>query len=211
MVPFIDDAHGFVREQGPLSKLLHNMIDDIIAMGPTIPVVDARAMANATIDLAASCLEPLSRQEVETKSGRNAVALVHIKTFIEQRLSDVELRPQTLIDEFGITRSTLYRLFEPLGGVSAYITHRKLHRAFRTMTDTLQPRQRISQLAFELGFSHPSAFTRAFKDLFGLSPTDVQTLAGQSKAREIQLMVSPELMKYLSPITSSSVFADAAQ
>ncbi len=207
MVPFIDDAHGFAREQGPLSHLLRGMMDDIIAMGPTIPAVDARAMANAIIDLAASCLEPLSRQQVETKSGRSAVALVHIKTFIEQHLLDTELRPQTLLDEFGITRSTLYRLFEPLGGVSAYITQRKLHRAFRTMTDTLQPRQRISQLAFEFGFSHPSAFTRAFKDFFGLSPTDVQMLAGQSKAREIQLMVSPDLMKYLSPIVSPSVFA----
>jgi len=207
MVPFIDDAHGFIREPGPLSNLLRGTMNSTMAMGPTIPVVDARAIANATIDLAASCLEPLSRQQVDTKSGRSTVSLVTIKTLIEQRLSDAELRPQTLLDEFGITRSTLYRLFEPLGGVSAYITERKLHRAFRIMTDTLQPRRRISQLALELGFSHPSAFTRAFKDFFGLSPTDVQMLAAQSKERDIQLMVSPELMKYLSPIVSPSVFA----
>jgi AraC-like DNA-binding protein len=207
MVPFIDDAHGFVRERGPLSRLLRGMMEDIMAMGPTIPVVDARAMAIATIDLAASCLEPLSRQQVETGSGRSTVSLVAIKTFIEQRLSDAELRPQTLLDEFGITRSTLYRLFEPLGGVSAYITQRKLHRAFRAMADTLRPRQRVSQMAFEFGFSHPSAFTRAFKETFGLSPTDVQMLATQSKERDVQLMVSPDLMKYLSPIVGPPVSA----
>lgn len=211
MVPFIDDAHGFIREPGPLSQLLRGMMENIMAMGPTIPVVDARAMANAIIDLAASCLEPLSHQQVETKSGRSAVSLVAIKTFIEQRLSDAELRPQTLIDEFSVTRSTLYRLFEPVGGVSAYITQRKLHRAFRIITDTLQPRRRISQLAFEFGFSHPSAFTRAFKDMFGLSPTDVQMLAAQSKERDVQLMVSPELMKYLSPIEPRSAFVEAAR
>lgn len=207
MVPFLDDAHGFIRERGPLARLLTGMMENIMAMGPTIPVVDARAMASAIIDLAAACLEPLSRQQVETKSGRSTVSLVAIKAFIEQRLSDNELRPQTLLDEFGITRSTLYRMFEPIGGVSGYITQRKLHRAFRSLTDTLQPRRRVSELAFEFGFSHPSAFTRAFKDFFGLSPTDVQSLAAQSKERDVQLMVSPELMKYLSPIAAPSTFA----
>jgi AraC-like DNA-binding protein len=210
MVPFIDDAHGFIRERGPLSHLLRSMMEDIMDMGPSIPVIDARAMASTIIDLAVSCLEPLSRQQVETSSGRSAISLVTIKTFIEQRLPDAELRPQTLLDEFGITRSTLYRLFEPLGGVSGYITQRRLHRAFRVMTDTLQPRRRISELAFELGFSQPSAFTRAFKEQFGLSPKDVQMLAAQSKEREIELMVSPDLMKYLSPITVPEIAAPSA-
>lgn len=211
MVPFLDDAHGFVREPGALSRLLCGMMQEIVALGPTMPVVDARAIAGATIQLAASCLEPLSRQQVETSSGRSTVSLVTIKEFIERRLSEPTLRPQTLLDEFGITRSTLYRLFESRGGVSAYITQRKLHHAFRLMTDTLQPRRRISQLASDLGFSHPSAFTRAFKELFGMSPKDVQTLAAQSKDGEIELMISPELMKYLEPIVSTSRQASAAQ
>ncbi|WP_163099763.1 helix-turn-helix transcriptional regulator, partial [Acinetobacter baumannii] len=91
---------------------------------------------------------------------------------------------QTLLDEFGITRSTLYRLFEPVGGVSTYITERRLHYAFRQIAGGVEPHQRISQLAFALGFSHPSAFTRAFKDFFGISPRDVRALATQSKMQE---------------------------
>lgn len=200
ILPFLEDAHGFVREEGPLSRVLRGMMEDIVIMGPTMPILDARAVAGATIQLVASCLEPLSLQQVETNSGRSTVSLVAIKAAVEQRLSDPELRPQTLLDEFGITRSTLYRLFESLGGVSAYITERRLHYAFRSMSDTLQPPKRISQLAFELGFSHPSAFTRAFKDLFGMSPRDVQALAVQSKERDVQLLSSPDLLQYFSPI-----------
>lgn len=203
MVPFLDDAHGFVRPKGAVSRMLRGMMEDVVAMGPTTSVIDARAIGTAIIQLAASCLEPLSRQQVETSAGRSTVSLVAVKAFIEQRLMDPELGLQTILDEFGITRSTLYRLFEPLGGVSAYITQRKLHCAFRQLADTLQPRRRISELAFELGFSHPSAFTRAFKDQFELSPKDVQTLATESKEREIQLMTSPDLMQYLSPILST--------
>ena len=200
MVPFLDDAHGFVRKKDALSHLLRGVMEDVVATGPAISIIDARAIATAIIQLAASCLEPLSRQHVDTTVGRNAVSLVQIKAFIEKQLPDPELRLQTLLDEFGIARSTLYRLFDPVGGVSAYITRRKLHHAFRLLSDTVGPRQRISKLAFDLGFSHPSAFTRAFKDQFGLSPKDVQALAAQSKEREVQLMTSPDIVAYLSPI-----------
>ncbi|HEY4344785.1 MAG TPA: helix-turn-helix domain-containing protein [Parvibaculum sp.] len=201
MVPFLDDAHGFVREPGPLSSVMLGMMEDVMAEGPAMPVVDAGGVAAAIIQLAAACLEPLSRQQVATSSGRNLVSLVLIKAAIERRLSDPDLRPQALLDEFAITRSTLYRLFEPLGGVSTYITERRLHYAFRRMADAVQPPFRISELAFELGFRHPSAFTRAFKDFFGMSPTEVRALAAQSKMQEMQLMASPGYLQYFSPIT----------
>lgn len=204
MVPFLDDAHGFIRGPDTLSQLLRGMMEEIATLAPTMPVVDARPIAGAIIQLAAACLEPLSRQQVDPNLGRSTVSLVSIKAFVERHLSDPTLRPQTLLEEFGITRSTLYRLFEPLGGVSAYINRRKLLYAFRLMTDTLQPPQRISQLAYNLGFSHPSAFTRAFKDVFGMLPKDVRALAVEAKEREIELMTSPDAMKYLKPIVGTA-------
>lgn len=203
ILPFLDDAHCFVRRRGPLTKVLLGMMEQVIAIGPSIPAVDARPIAAGIIQLTAACLDTQSRQQVETSSGSGTVSLVSIKAAIGRRLTDPELSPQTLLDEFGIARSTLYRLFEPLGGVSAYITARRLHYAFRLMADPRQSRQRISQLALKLGFSHSSAFTRAFKELFGVSPTEVRALAlaAQSKEPEIQLLVAPEVLRYLSPIT----------
>jgi AraC-like DNA-binding protein len=204
MVPFLNDAHGFVREQDALAKLLRGMLEDVVANGPTMPIVDARGVTGALLQLVAACLEPLSRKSVETGPGRSAVSLVAIKAFIEQRLLEPTLGPQTLLDAFGVTRSTLYRMFEPLGGVSAYIMQRKLSYAFRLLSDTLQPRRRISKLSTELGFSHPSAFTRAFKDTFGLSPKDVQALAEHSKEQDVQLLTSPEPLQYFKPIASAT-------
>jgi len=40
-------------------------------------------------------------------------------------MSDPVLGPQALLDKFGITRSTPYRLFEPSGGIAAYIAKRR--------------------------------------------------------------------------------------
>jgi AraC-like DNA-binding protein len=201
MVPLLDIAHGFVRPRDTVSDLLLRMLEGIAAAGPNIAVVDARGISGALLQLVATCLEPLSRQGVETSQGRRAVSPVAIKAFIEQHLFEPSLGPQALLDSFNVTRSTLYRMFEPPGGVSAYISQRKLNYAFRQLSDTLQPRLRISKLAIELGFSHPSAFTRAFKESFGLSPKDVQDLAEQSREQEVQLLTSPEPLQNLRPIS----------
>jgi len=206
MVPFLDAAHGFVRPRDALSNVLRGMLEGIEAAGPHIPVVDARGISAAVLQLVAACLEPLLRQTAE--AGRNTVSLVAIKAFIEQHLLEPALGPQALLGAFGITRSTLYRLFEPLGGVSAYIARRRLHRAFRLLSDTRQPRGRISQLASELGFSHPSAFTRAFKDAFGLSPKDVQALAEQSREQDVQLLISREPIRHLKPLAAVTAGRD---
>jgi len=199
LLPSLDGANGFVRPADALAKLLRTMMENIVALGPTMPVVDAPGVAEAILRLAAACLEPVSRQQAET--SRNTASLITIKAFIEEHLLDPALGPQTLIDAFGTTRSALYRLFEPLGGVTGYIAKRKLHHAFRLLSDTRQPHGRISTLAAELGFSHPSAFTRAFKDAFGLSPKAVQALAQQSRDQDVQLKISTEPMQYLTPIT----------
>lgn len=201
LVPFLDAAHGFVRPHDVLSRVLRSTLEHIVATGPDLSVVDARGLADALLQVVVACLEPLARQSAET--GRNTVSLVAIKAFIEQHLLEPSLGPQALLDAFGITRSTLYRLFASLGGVSTYIAQRRLHHAFRLLSDTRTPRGRISKLATEVGYRHASAFTRAFKDAFGLSPKHVQALAGQSRDQEVQLLNSPEPLRYLKPLGSA--------
>ena len=200
IVPFLNDAHCYVRPRGPLANVLIGVMDHVRMHGPSMPLADARAISESIIQLAASCLEPLSRQPGEASLNVGAVPVVAIKTAIERRLLEPQLSPQSLLEEFGITRSTLYRLFEPFGGVSAYITERRLHHALRLLADPLQPRRRISQLAFELGFSHASAFTRAFKDLFGVSPKEARALSAHALLRDTDLKASPEVLSLLSPI-----------
>jgi len=49
-----------------------------------------------------------------------------------------------------------------------------MHMAFQRITALDADRPRIKQLAQDLGFVHPSAFSRAFKKQFGLSPQEVR-------------------------------------
>jgi AraC-like DNA-binding protein len=193
-----------VLEPGALTRVLLGMMEECMAIGPAMTLAEARPIADAIIGVAVACLENLSREQLPANAGSGTASLAAMKGAIERRLTDAGLGPQTLLDEFAITRSTLYRAFEPLGGVSAYITERRLRYAFRRITDPAKPRLRISQLAFEFGFSHAPAFTRAFKAFFGMSPKDVRTLAAHPEINEVPFMVSPEALAYLRPIKPSA-------
>lgn len=197
-VPSVHRAHGFVRPDDALSRLLRSSMETIIANAATMTLVDARGVVDATLQLVAACLQPLSRQVTET--GSNTASLVALKAHIEERLLDANLGQQALLAAFGLTRSTLYRLFEPLGGVAAYITRRRLDYAFRRLSDTRLPHEPVSALAARLGFSHPSAFTRAFKDAFGLSPRQVQALRETARDHQYPLLISGEPMQHFRPL-----------
>ncbi|KIU43228.1 MULTISPECIES: helix-turn-helix domain-containing protein [Bradyrhizobium] len=202
LCPLLEIAHGLVLAPGALTRVLLGLMEGSMAIGPAMKQVEARPIADAIIQMVAACLETLSRDHVSANAGGGA-SLVAMKATIERRLAEPSLGPKTLLDEFGVTRSTLYRAFEPLGGVSAYIMERRLRYAFRRMTDPLMPRPRISQLAFEFGFSHPSAFTRAFKTYFGLSPKNVRALAVKPELDNVPFMASPEAQRYLRPIKAT--------
>nr|WP_299505847.1 helix-turn-helix domain-containing protein [uncultured Rhizobium sp.] len=200
VVPLLDSAHGFVVPRGALSTVLLATAEQVIALGPSLQSSEARPVADALILLVAAMLEAGTQPKPASGAAGRSVSLAVLKAAIERRLTDSSFGPQSLLDEFGMTRSTLYRAFEPLGGVSAYISERRLRYAFRQMTNPAQKDLRVSQLAFELGFSHASAFNRSFKALFGLTPKDIRTLAVRPEGEDLPFMVSPAALPYIHPI-----------
>jgi AraC-like DNA-binding protein len=198
--PLVDSAHGFVVPSGALSKVLLGTAEQVIALGASMQSSEARPIADALIMLVIACLEADLQPKPVPGAAAGAASLALLKAAIERRLLDTDLGPQSLLDEFGMTRSTLYRAFEPLGGVRAYISDRRLRYAFRQMTKPAQTNLRVSQLAFQLGFAHSSAFTRSFKALFGLTPKDILTLAIRPEGEDIPFMISPAAIPYIHPL-----------
>ncbi|MHC2089024.1 helix-turn-helix transcriptional regulator [Methylobacterium sp. CM6244] len=77
----------------------------------------------------------------------------------------------TLITQFGLSRATLYRLFEHEGGVASYIRERRLLRAMKLL-GAAGGRPRISSVAYATGFSDEKTFSRAFRRRFGFLPSE---------------------------------------
>jgi hypothetical protein len=78
----------------------------------------------------AACFRPTAESLERTRAPIAVATTSHIKRYIEQHLASPELSPASICAAFGLSRATLYRLFEPLGGIASSIRERRLARTY---------------------------------------------------------------------------------
>jgi AraC-like DNA-binding protein len=99
-----------------------------------------------------------------------------LRDIIDRNLGSWNLHAGRLCKLAEISRSNLYRMFEPYGGVVRYIQRQRLRRAHNLLSDP-GCTQKISQIASDCCFPDSSTFSRAFRHEFGYSPTDLRRRA----------------------------------
>lgn len=114
---------------------------------------------------------------------RNTLAI--IKKFIGKSLGLESLDVVLIGHQFGMSRSSVYRLFESYGGLANYIRRCRLMQAFSLLVlPPTQRRLRILDIAIECGFSSDMVFTRAFRKMFSMTPSMVRSM-GELQAPEL--------------------------
>ena len=100
------------------------------------------------------------------------IFLTKFRDFIEKNLSDSDLSVETIGAELGLSRVQLYRKIKALTGLSPVELLRtaRLQKGRQLLERTDKT---ISEIAYEVGFTAPSYFTKCFKDEFGISPSDL--------------------------------------
>ncbi|MET0385698.1 MAG: AraC family transcriptional regulator ligand-binding domain-containing protein [Polyangiales bacterium] len=93
-----------------------------------------------------------------------------VRAAIEQLLSDGEPAPATVAKRMGVSERTLRRQLQHEGvTLRALVDDTRRELAVRLL---VQATVNITEIAYLLGFSEPSAFTRAFKRWHGCSPRE---------------------------------------
>jgi AraC-like DNA-binding protein len=82
-------------------------------------------------------------------------------------------------------------MFEGLGGVSGYITERRLVRVSHDLSRPGADRERIGTIAERWGFGNDAAFSRTFRRRFGLSPREHRSAARAERSQETETRARP--------------------
>lgn len=100
--------------------------------------------------------------------------LVHFKDVVEAHLSNSDISVDDLAAEMNLSRVQLYRKVKSITGASPIELLRtaRLNKAYQLLLTT---DKNISEVAYGVGFTAPSYFTKCFKEEFGVSPSDLQT------------------------------------
>jgi AraC family transcriptional regulator len=93
--------------------------------------------------------------------------------FIETRFRDNDLSLEAMAEHAGVSRSHLSRVFPVVTGqqLSSYLRGRRLTEAARELANGAPD---ILNVALDSGYGSHEAFTRAFREQFGLTPDDVR-------------------------------------
>lgn len=164
--------HGMVLDANRAGLLIEHLTA-VTRWFPQLLPQTLPGITRATIELLGACL---AMEAGRADFGmRESPVLARARAYVEHNLLEPTLNPARISEALGVSRSTLYRLFEPLGGVTAYIWERRLHLARAALLDPKRGR-RISEIAFQCGFSSEAHFSRSFRKAFNIRPSDLRSL-----------------------------------
>lgn len=178
IAPSIDAARGRTLTN-PNARML---ADYILLLERNVPLLDAAAplqLHNAVEAMLTACLAPTTQGVAGAREQIKLTLMERVRKAVRRNLRSHALGPDKLCQEAATSRSQLYRLLEGEGGVARYIQRQRLAEASAMLCDITDD-IKIGQVAEMLCFADASAFSRAFRREFGMSPREARALASAS-------------------------------
>ena len=139
--------------------------------------------AEENFQIANNLLVRLSEQQQEDLDSPVDDTVYQISQFIQENYSDPDLGLTMLAEEFDLSESYLSRLFRDKSGfrLGDFIEQIRIREAFQLLNDT---DLNINVISEEVGYNSPQSFRRAFKRLFGVTPTQARSSSPQKSDNE---------------------------
>lgn len=177
-----DMVHGAVLgADAPLGRILRHHIETLFAQAGALTFKQLQGVLRATAMLTAACMAPVVEKHGKAVRSSKATQLPAIRSFIEQQLGNGNLSVETVLENFGLSRPSLYRLFASHGGVLLYIRRRRLERCLHEIAAPRNQDRRIAEIAYDWGFTNETAFSRSFRRTYGMSPREVRELGASHR------------------------------
>jgi AraC-like DNA-binding protein len=133
-----------------------------------LPIRDENGCVTGLIGISKDLAAPVSRDDVSPEVAR-------VLRYLESAYDD-PVSPSTLARKAGMTAARFARIIKRIHGISPMqlITKTRITVGCRLLRDT---EASIAQIALDCGFADHSAFTRAFRAVTGMSPSEYRRLS----------------------------------
>jgi AraC-like DNA-binding protein len=166
------DLHGLVPG-GVAQAILGDHLASLMRHVEHLTASEAGALSRSIVTMLAAAIAPSAATLGPARATIEATVLRQACRYIDLHLSESDLNADKLATFLRISRASVYRLFEPLGGVSAYVKERRLDRLHEILSSASQNLY-LARLAEEHGFSSAAQFSRVFKARYGYNPSEAK-------------------------------------
>lgn len=144
----------------------------------------ARAMSGKhLVDLLAMAISADGRTLNPNASSVQMAHLHRVENFIRLNLASSALNPHTIAGACGISVRYLHQLFSSQGrSVSEWVKLQRLLMCKQMLSDP-NCHKKVSEIAYEWGFSDQAQFSRLYRAQFGVTPTETRE---QLRARQAE-------------------------
>ncbi|MEI9419628.1 helix-turn-helix domain-containing protein [Mesorhizobium sp. Cs1299R1N1] len=165
------DAKNNSILSGNFANLLVDYLSSIEGRMRNLTAEDLPRIVHATRSMIIACLAPPAEHAAAAEQLASVALMERARRYVQHNLDAAHLTPDSMCRALGVSRSRLYQLFGPSGGVLHYIQSRRLLASHVALSDPADGR-RIVEIAEAFGFSSAANFSRAFSKEFGYSPRE---------------------------------------
>jgi len=172
---------------GGLTPILLAHLDILAEHGPQLNAIDSDAAMQVTTSLAMILLSRLAPPKDKDNETHDDALFIVAKRYIELNAWRSNLTSDGIARAVGCSRAHLYRIFAQKDRhVAGTVREVRLTRAQAMLN--YDPTQSIGMIAFNNGYSDLSAFGKAFRRQFGMTPIEQRS---QFKATTMPLQLGP--------------------
>jgi AraC-like DNA-binding protein len=176
--------HGLIlKAHSPAGAVIGAAMLAFARSAVKMTLIEFDALAEGLVALAAKSVAPMLVRASDGAALPPLASFVAVRRYIDRNLAQPDLSADSIAAAFGLSRASLYRLFEPAGGIAKYIRKARLSRAFQEITTAELSNRRIGHIAYTLGFKNVSAFSRLFHEVYGVAPGEARQRARQTVAK----------------------------
>lgn len=184
----VDEAQRLLARrisgESGMGAIVGRFLETLGAHGAECAPRELDRLGRVAADLITACLagqhdgaaEPIGGEASggEPPAGPDPRALLErIDAFIDHNLGDPGLTPRSVADRHQISVRRLHLMFQGRGeGVAATIRRRRLENCHADLARPELLDRPISTIAARWGFGSAAVFSRAFREAYGISPTE---------------------------------------
>ncbi|MDE1010830.1 MAG: helix-turn-helix domain-containing protein [Paraburkholderia fungorum] len=161
--------HGRSLTRGMASLFGHHL-SHLYHTLPRLTAYDVPHVVQATLHLLTATLRPGRDALIAAEVPIQNALMDRVQRYIDTHLLRPDLSADRICRDVGISRATLYRLFDHTGGIMREIRQRRLYRVHQILATPGRPWERIRDVALRHGFTDEKYFIRIFKAHFGYTP-----------------------------------------
>ncbi|WP_344073964.1 helix-turn-helix domain-containing protein [Streptomyces crystallinus] len=182
------------------AEILADFLHSLHHHGPRCGPDELPRLGSVALDLATACLT--QRLGAQARDGRPVVTpaeahaqamLRRVLRFIDDNLHDHGLTPQVVADRHNMSLRGLYTLFrDQPASVAESIRRRRLARCHAELARPESSHRTVEAIAARWGFASATAFGRAFRNEYGVTP-------GEHRAAARSLSTAPCVQQPCTP------------